>query len=128
MYVSSASQIPFIFSRLLPSCMASLILCSMNQAVFCVTPSPRANSQELTPFFALTIIQVAGSHCCKLKGESSNTVPTLTENCFLHPLQSQIRRGKISFPMFRELQRGHEMPLGHRISERNSWQVSTSEK
>src|SRR5205809_2488037 len=80
------------------------------------------------PFFAFTINQVAGNHFSNPKGESSKIVPTLTLNCFLHPRQFQMRRGSIRLLMSVEPQRGHETPSGQRISVRNSWQVSASEK
>lgn len=47
----------------------------------------RDSSQELMPFLALAINQIAVSHLSKPKGESSNMVPTLRENlargCFI---------------------------------------------
>src|SRR5471032_891688 len=62
--------------------MASRMRCSINQAVFCVTPKARDNSQELIPFLAFTIIQKAGSHLSKPSALSSKIVPALAENCF----------------------------------------------
>ena len=42
----------------------------MNHAVFCVTPSVRCNSQELTPFLQLTSIHTAVIHLSSPSGES----------------------------------------------------------
>src|SRR5208283_3232055 len=64
----------------------------MNQAVFWVTPKARANSQELIPFLAFTIIQKAGSHLSNPSALSSKIVPTLTENCLPHSRHFQILR------------------------------------
>ena len=52
----------------------------------------RAISQELTPFLQLQIIQKALIHLSSPRGESSKIVPTLSVNCFLQPLQNQMRR------------------------------------
>src|SRR6266536_3255822 len=100
----------------------------MNHPVFLVTPSERASSQELIPFLALTIIQVAGSHLSSPRGLSSKIVPTFTLNCFLQPLQFQIRRAFIRSPTFLELQRGQRTPRGQRIAAKNSWQIPASPK
>src|ERR1700733_8139095 len=78
--VSSTSTLPANL-QMPPSCSARRILCSMNQAVFWVTPRARDNSQELMPFLAFTIIQNAGNHLSSPRGLSSNTVPSFTENC-----------------------------------------------
>jgi hypothetical protein len=64
----------------------------MNHAVFWVTPSARASSHELMPFFVFTIIHSAGSHVSSFKGLSSKIVPTFAENCFLQPMHFQMRR------------------------------------
>src|ERR1039458_2602353 len=64
----------------------------MNQAVFCVTPMARLNSQELMPFFAFTIIQKAGNHLSSPSALSSKMVPTLTENCLPQSRHFQILR------------------------------------
>src|SRR5882672_10548114 len=64
----------------------------MNHAVFWVTLRERASSQDEMPFLLFTASQRAGSHLDRGIGESSNTVPTLAENCFWHPLHFQIRR------------------------------------
>jgi hypothetical protein len=52
----------------------------MNHAVFCVTSRARPNSCEEAPFFVFASSQKAGSHLVNGIGDSSNTVPTLTEN------------------------------------------------
>ena len=52
----------------------------MNHAVFCVTFKSRAISYELTPFLQFTISHIAQNHLSRPIGESSNTVPTLSEN------------------------------------------------
>ncbi len=46
-----------------PSRIASRTRCSMNHAVFCVTPSARASSCEDVPFLVFARSQRAGSHC-----------------------------------------------------------------
>ena len=61
--------------------MASLKRCSMNQAVFWVTPNARCSSWLLTPFLLFEISHSAGSHLVSDTAESSKIVPTLTENC-----------------------------------------------
>jgi hypothetical protein len=52
----------------------------MNHADFWVMPRPRAISQLLMPFLQLTSGHTAGSHFPNGIGESSNTVPTFSEN------------------------------------------------
>lgn len=64
----------------------------MNQVDFWVTPRARPSSWLEMPFFELAISQTAGSHLSRPSGESSKTVPSLTENCFLQPLHFQTRR------------------------------------
>src|SRR5580658_2214333 len=101
----------------------------MCQAVFCVTPRERASSHELTPFFALTIIQKAGSHLSNFKGESSKIVPTFTVNCFLQLLQLLTKRLPENVPTLSEPQCGQiTLPPGHRISIKKLWQFVKSEK
>ena len=43
-------------------------------------------------FLQLTSIHIATIHLSRVMGESSKMVPTLTVNCFLQPLQNQMRR------------------------------------
>src|SRR5881628_1724060 len=64
----------------------------MNQPVFWVTPSARANSYELMPFLELASIQRAGSHLSSPIGLSSKIVPSFTENCRPQSRHFQIRR------------------------------------
>ncbi len=64
----------------------------MNHADFCVILRVRAISALLTPFLQLTTIQKAVIHLSMPSGESSKMVPTLTLNCFLHPLHNHISR------------------------------------
>ncbi|MGH9139559.1 MAG: hypothetical protein ACRD2I_00300, partial [Vicinamibacterales bacterium] len=47
---------------------------------FLRTPSDRAISWLDTPFFMLAIIHTHGNHLSKPSGESSKTVPVLSEN------------------------------------------------
>lgn len=54
--------------------------CSMNHAVFWVTPKVRCSSQLEIPFLSFTIAQTAGNHFSRGIAESSITVPTFTEN------------------------------------------------
>ena len=89
--VSSTSTVPSNLSKL-PVCIASLILCNMNHADFCVMPSARPSSCDEMPFFELAISQTAGSHLSSPSGESSKMVPTLTLNCFLQSLHFHSRR------------------------------------
>src|ERR1017187_2077478 len=82
----------------------SRILCSMNHADFWVILRVRAISALLTPFLQLTVIQKAVIHLSMPSGESSKMVPTLTLNCFLHPLHhhiSRVRRNECSSPPHR---------------------------
>jgi len=77
----------------------------MNQAVFCVTPSARASSHELIPFFALAMHQTATNHLSRPSGESSKMVPTLKLNCFLQ--SRHFRMGRVdNSPTFADWQRG----------------------
>ena len=51
--------------------------CNMNHAVFCVTPSARAISWLLMPFFAFAINHTHGNHLSRPSAESSKMVPVL---------------------------------------------------
>jgi len=62
------------------ACIASLMRCSMNHALFCVIRMARESSYELTPFLLLVMSQMATNHLSSPIGESSKIVPTLTEN------------------------------------------------
>src|SRR5579862_3130021 len=110
------------------SCNASRILWSMNHAVFCVTPNALPSSQELIPFFALTIIQNAGSHLSIPRGDSSNIVPTFTLNCFLQPRHLNrfcfARYSTFSEPHFAQA----GFPLGQRIDTMNACAFSRTAK
>jgi hypothetical protein len=55
---------------------AARTLCAINQPVRCVTPSVRAISHELMPFFAFTISHTHGSHFSSPSALSSKIVPT----------------------------------------------------
>ena len=80
--------------RIVGVVIASRIRCSMNQAVFCVTPSDRASSQELIPILKFAIVQTATNQWDSGRGESSKIVPTFAENCLPQALslQRSIRR------------------------------------
>ena len=113
MKASSASTSPESFVTE-STCMALRMRCSMNHADFCVMPSDRATSHELTPFLLLASIQKAHIHLSSPRGESSKIVPTLSVNCFLHPEQNQMQRVLIK-ECFSDPQRGHETtPFGQR--------------
>src|SRR5271170_7965274 len=102
--------------------------CPMCHAVFWVTPSVRASSHELMPFFALTMSQTAGIHLSKPRGESSKIVPTFTVNCFLQVLQLLTIRLPENLPTSLESQCGQRTPLDQRSLIRNSWQLTRSPK
>src|ERR1019366_8980232 len=87
-----------------PFCIASRTRCNMNHADFWVILRVRAISALLTPFLQLTTIQKAVIHLSIPSGESSKMVPTLTLNCFWHPLHhhiSRVRRNECSSPPHR---------------------------
>src|SRR5438067_8931934 len=100
----------------------------MNHAVFCVTPSERPSSHELTPFFAFTITHKAGIHFDKDKGESSKIVPTFALNWFLHSRHFQRRAlaKKSTSPLSHRLHR--TTPSGQRSNFINSNALSASAK
>src|SRR5260370_31001017 len=80
---STSHSSPLLLPSFVPlsgACIASLRRCSMNHAVFCVTPRARCSSQLLTPFLQFVSSQSAGNHFCNGIGESSKIVPTLTLN------------------------------------------------
>ena len=52
----------------------------------------RAISQEETPFRQFASIHIATIHLSRPSGESWKIVPTLTLNCFLHPLPTLLVR------------------------------------
>ena len=72
--------------------------------------SSAAISALLTPFLQLTTIQNAVIHLSMPRGESSKMVPTLTLNCFLHPLQNHIKRVR-RIECWSQPQRGHVILL-----------------
>src|SRR6266404_673507 len=81
------------------------------------------------PFFALAISQKAQSHLSSEIGESSMTVPTLTENCLFssHSEHSQILR------LFKkrtslDSQRGQTTPAGQRSDTMKLSALSPVEK
>jgi hypothetical protein len=79
------------------------------------------------PFLQLTSIQMQGSHLSRPMGESSNTVPTLTENWRLQPLHFQMRRvfkNECSVP----LQCGQVTPFGQRSAAMKCSATSASAK
>jgi hypothetical protein len=77
--VSSASTSPVSLSTgSMPS--ANRMRCSMNQAVFCVTPMARWTSYELMPLLQFTICHMAVSHMPRPIGDSSNMVPVFKVN------------------------------------------------
>src|SRR5208337_4497409 len=100
----------------------------MNQAVFWVTPKARANSHELIPFLAFTIIQKAGSHLSKPSALSSKIVPALTENCLPQSRHFQILRVARS-PALDFWQQGQTaLPSGQRTEAIKFKAVSASAK
>src|SRR5439155_4520225 len=126
MKVSSASTAPFIFAQV-RVCIASQMRWSMNQPVFWVTPSARANSYELIPFLLLASIHSAGSHLSKPMGLSSKIVPSFTENCRPHSRHFQMRR-VLRKPWSLPSQAGQVTPFGQRRDARKVSAVSLSAK
>src|ERR1700674_3199532 len=76
-------------------------------------PRCRATSQLLTPFLQLVTSQAANIHLSIPSGLSSKMLPTLTVNCFWHPLQNQIFLVEMKECSF-DSQRGQVIPLGQR--------------
>src|SRR2546429_4333198 len=99
----------------------------MNQRVFWVTPSARANSYELIPFLLLASIHSAGSHLSKPMGLSSKIVPSFTENCRPHSRHFQMRR-VLRKPGLPASHAGQVAPLGQRSEARKVKLVSGSAK
>src|SRR5882762_1907819 len=80
------------------------------------------------PFLQLQIIQTAVIHLSMPSAESSNIVPTLAVNCFLHPLQNQRRRVEMKECSV-DSQRGQvTLPLGQRKDTAESKVFCGSEK
>src|SRR5881409_493931 len=73
-------------------CIARRIRCRTCHADFWVIPTARLSACELRPFLLLLISQIQTSHLSSGIAESSKIEPSLTENCFLHPLHFQTRR------------------------------------
>src|SRR5438128_12544848 len=99
----------------------------MNQPVFCVTPTARANSYELMPFLLLASIQRAGSHLSSPMGLSSKIVPSFTENCRPHSRHFQMRR-VLRNPGSLASQARQVAPWGQRRGDRKVSAVSMTEK
>src|SRR5437773_3795602 len=95
----------------------------MNQPVFCVTPSARANSYELIPFLLLASIHRAGSHLSNPMGLSSKIVPSFTENCRPQSRHFQMRRvfGELGFFASHATQ---DTPFGQRSAAREGSAVA----
>src|SRR6266478_4548361 len=80
------------------------------------------------PFLAFTMSQTAIIHLSMPSAESSKIVPTLTVNCFLHPLQNHMRRVEIKECSV-EPQRGQvTLPVGQRRDTAYSKVFCGSEK
>src|SRR5436190_20071801 len=99
----------------------------MNQPVFWVTPSARANSYELIPFLLFASIHRAGSHLSNPMGLSSKIVPSFTENCRPHSRHFQMRR-VLRKPGFPASHAGQVAPFGQRSEARKVSAVSLSAK
>src|SRR6185437_12602044 len=112
------------------SFMAKRMRCSMNHAVFWVTPSDREISQDETPFLELVISQTAGSHFSRPSGESSKMVPTLAENCRLAwaDLHCHFFCFSSHETSFRPQVGQVTTPSGQRCNFMNSKQLPSSEK
>ena len=101
----------------------------MNHALFWAMPRVRANSQELTPFLLLVMIQTPGSHFSSPSGLSSKMVPTLAVNwrllwALLHCHFRWFASHEISF----RLQVGQITPLGQSFDTMYRMQLSASAK
>lgn len=106
---------------------ASLIRCSMNQAVFWVTPNALPSSWLLIPLRQLAIDQTATNHLLSGSGESSKMVPTFMENCFWQAARLHlIVPGRDAISLQDSLPHvGHTMtPDGHLISRMKSLQCA----
>ena len=101
----------------------------MNHAVFCVTPSARASSQDDVPFF-VAISHTATNQEDKGKGLSSKMVSVFAENCLRHPVTLHWYFALAGIVPIRSLPHFGQSgtPPGHLISTMYAWQTGPSEK